>query len=196
MTHIPSASRVVRIHASKLKLGLLVVPCVLAVVITLQADGAPEFALENLRIVHFAAIAIAIAVGGIVLHMAFEKAPVLVLDEDGIHCRRPPIGLIPWASVIAVGAGRATLMRRVLMIAAESSRLPPEARDYAKNSMGALTLISPQLGRFALKTRGAVRFYIPISLLAMSAPEIERTVQGFIQKHVDEEDGPQRRDTS
>ena len=35
-----------KLHSSKLKMGLLVVPCVLAVVVTLQADGAPELALE------------------------------------------------------------------------------------------------------------------------------------------------------
>ena len=182
-----------QLHSSKLKMGLLVVPCVLAVVVTLQADGAPELALENMRLVHYAAIAIAIAVGGIVIHMAFEKAPVLVLDDDGISCRRPPIGQIPWTAVIAVDVGRATLMRRVLMIATDPALLPPQARDFARNSTGALTLISPQLGRFALRTKGAVRFYIPISMLNMSATNIERAVQYFIQQNLQDDDRNDRR---
>lgn len=181
----------VRIHASKVKLGLLVIPCVLAVVVTLQADNMPDFTLEDLRLVHYAAIAIAIAVAGIVVHMAFEKAPVLVLNDDGIYCRRPPIDLIPWPAIIAVGVGNATLMRRVLMIAADPAYLGPKAREFAKNSTGALTLISPQLGRFALRTKGkgAVRFYIPIGMLDMSASRIERTVQAFIQQHLNDDAG-------
>lgn len=178
----------VRIHSSKVKLGLLVIPCVLAVIVTLQADNMPDFTLEDLRIVHYAAIAIAIAVGGIVLHMAFEKAPVLVLNDEGIYCRRPPIGTIPWQAVVAVGVGNATLMRRVLMIATDPVHLGPKAREFAKNSTGALTLISPQMGRFALRTKGTVRFYIPISMLDMSGPKIERLVQDFIREYL-EQDG-------
>jgi len=180
----PAPDEVVWIYPSRLKTGFLVLPCVLAVVMILQADNAPGFALAELGAGRIAALLIAIAVGGLVLHMAFERDPVLILDDEGIHCRRPPIGLIPWTAVTGAAAGKGLLMRRVLMIAAERHLLPPQARTFAERSSGIVPFFSPQLGRFSRQARGQACFFIPISLMSMRTAEIEHHVQAFVQRHV------------
>ena len=175
------------IRSSTPKLLFLTLPCVVAVAISLQADGASRFEAAEFTWVRVAGIVIALAVALQVARMAFERDPVVVLDSEGIHCRRPPIGLINWTAITALGSGKATLMRRVLLIAADPARLSPEARTFASRSSGFNALISPQLTRFGQQTRGSVNFHIAIGLLEYSPRRIEGLVQAYGFAHIPDE---------
>jgi hypothetical protein len=175
-------------HASKLKLGLLIVPCLLGAGAALQSDTKPEFAITDIAWVNGAALAICLFVAFLLLRMAMEKEPVVVLNADGLHCRRPPVGSIPWSAVVGIAAGRAVLMRRVLMVGVDPQQLDAQGREYFKNSVGALALISPQVNRFQRYSQGYPTVSIPISLLAASPSTIERAVREHVNHYIIDED--------
>lgn len=176
--------REIKIYPSKTKLAFLALPCVLAVVVILQADNAPGFTLTDLRPGIIGGLVIAVTVGALVLYMAFEKAPVLVLDDEGLHCRRPPIGLIPWRAVYGAGAGRALLGRRVLMLAVDPNQLNQQAREFVQRSTGFGNILTPDTRRFGRLAKGYATVTIPISLLAMRPRDIEAAVDDYVQHFV------------
>jgi hypothetical protein len=177
-----------KFYPSKVKLGVLILPCLLGVAMALQSDEAVEFVLAELRWTNILAILIPLFVAGLLLQMAFDRKPVVVFDEAGIHCQRPPIGLIPWSAVIGMGAANATLMRRVLMVAVDPGRLEEKARTFIRNSVGILPLISPQLSKFEKEAEGYPSVHIPISHLSRPAREIESLAQKFVLYYVAEDD--------
>ncbi|MDA1099646.1 MAG: hypothetical protein O2967_11750 [Proteobacteria bacterium] len=177
-----------KLYPSKLKLGILILPCLLGVAMALQSDEAAEFVLAEMRWTNLLAILIPLFVAGLLLQMAFDRKPVVVFDEVGVHCRRPPIGLIPWSAVIGMGAANATLMRRVLMVAVDPGRLDEKARTFVRNSIGFLPLISPQMSKFQKAAKGYPSVHIPISHLSRSTREIERLAQEFVLYYVAEDE--------
>ena len=181
----------VNIYPSKAKLGVLIIPCLFGIGMTLQtdgADGAGGFVLAELSWVNILAILICLFVAFLLLQMAFDRKPVIVFDGKGIYCQRPLLGTIPWSAVIGMGAANATLMRRVLMIAVDPGQLDEEARTYVRNSVGFLNLISPQLGKFQKQAKGYPSVHISISHLSRSARQIEGLAQEFVLYYVAEED--------
>jgi hypothetical protein len=175
-------------HVSKIKMALLILPCLLGVGAALQMDDASRFALADYRWVNAAAVVICLFVAALLARMALEKEPVLVLDANGLHCRRPPVGSIPWSAVIGIGAGKAALMRRVLMVAVDQQQLDADGREYIKNSLGALSLISPQLSKFGRYAQGYPSVHIPISLFSTSPSQVERAVQEFVNHYIVDDD--------
>ena len=181
----------VNIYPSKVKLGVLIIPCLFGIGMTLQtdgADGAGGFVLAELSWVNILAILICLFVAFLLLQMAFDRKPVIVFDGKGIYCQRPPLGTIPWSAVIGMGAANATLMRRVLMIAVDPGQLDEEARTYVRNSVGFLNLISPQLCKFVKQAEGYPSVHISISQLSRPARKIEGLAQEFVLYYVAEED--------
>lgn len=177
-----------RLYSSRVKLGILILPCVLGVVIALQSDGAVEFVLAEMRLTNILAVLIPLFIAGLLLQMAFDPKPVVVFDEVGIHCQRPPIGVIPWSAVIGMGAANATLMRRVLMVAVDPAKLDDKARTFVRNSVGVMPLISPQLAKFERQAQGYPAVHIPISYLSRPVREIERLAQEFVLYYVADEE--------
>ena len=181
----------VEFYPSKLKLGVLIIPCLLGVAMTLQTDaseGAGKFVLAHLGWRNILAILICLFVAFLLLQMAFDKKPVVTFDGNGIYSQRPPLGLIPWSAVIGMGAANATLMRRVLMIAVDPGQLDEKARTYVRNSIGFLPLISPAMGRFNKQAEGYPSVHIGISHLSRPASQIESLAQQFVLYYVAEED--------
>ena len=181
----------VNIYSSKAKLGVLIIPCLFGIGMTLQTDGAEGaggFVLAELSWVNILAILICLFVAFLLLQMAFDRKPVIVFDGKGIYCQRPPLGAIPWSAVIGMAAANATLMRRVLMIAVDPGQLDEEARTYVRNSVGFLNLISPQLGKFQKQAEGYPSVHISLSHLSRSARKIEGLAQEFVLYYVAEED--------
>ena len=178
-------------YPSKLKLGVLIIPCLFGIAMTLQTDGsegAEEFVLENLGWVNILAILICLFVAFLLMQMAFDNKPVVTFDGKGIFSQRPPLGLIPWSAVIGMGAANATLMRRVLMIAVDPGQLDEKARTYVRNSVGFLPLISPAMGKFNKQAEGYPSVHIFISHLSRPARQIESLAQQFVLYYVAEED--------
>lgn len=75
-------------------------------------------------------------------------------------------------------------MRRVLMIAVERNRLDAEGREYRKNSLGALSLLSPQLSKFERLAQGHPSLHIPISLLSTPPSQVERIVRDYVAYYI------------
>lgn len=173
-----------RFYVSKLKMGLLIVPCLLGVAAALQADDAVEFAFADYRWINAAAVLICLFVAVLLFRMAMEKEPLIVINQAGISCRRPPVGTIPWSAIIGIGAGKATIMRRVLMIAVDQSQLDAEGQKYLKNSLGTLSLVSPQLSKFERMAPDYRSLYIPISLLSTSPTRVEQIVQDYVGYYI------------
>ncbi|MBC8241008.1 MAG: hypothetical protein ISR50_13990 [Alphaproteobacteria bacterium] len=184
----PAPPSPVNFYPSKIKLGVLILPCLVGVGIALQSDEAVEFVLAEMHLTNILAILIPLFVAGVLLQMAFDRKPVVVFDAAGIHCQRPPIGLIPWSAVIGIGAANATLMRRVLMVAVDPDQLAEKARTFIRNSIGVLPFISPQLAKFKKQAAGYPAVYIPISHLSRPAREIERLAQEFVLYYVAEDE--------
>ena len=182
----------VNLYPSITQLGILILPCLLGVGMILQTDGAAEFTLTDLSWTNIMAIVICLFVAGLLLQMAFDRKPVVVFDAAGIHCQRPPLGLVPWSAVIGMGAANATLARRVLMVAVDPNRLDEKARSYIRNSVGFLNLISPQMRKFDSQAQGYPSVHIPISHLSRSAREIESLAQEFVLYYVAIEDEQDR----
>jgi len=192
MAHAGPPPEPINFYPSKLQLGILVVPCLLGVAMILQRDDAAEFVLTDLSWTNIMAIVICLFVAGLLLQMAFDRNPVVVFDAKGIHCQRPPLGLIPWEAVIGMGAGNATLARRVLMIAVDPNRLDEKARTYIRNSVGFINLISPQMRKFDSQSQGYPSVHIPISHLSRPAREIESVAQEFVLYYVAVEEQKKR----
>lgn len=178
----------VKIYPSKAKLGILIIPCLFGVGMALQTDGASEFVLAEMSWTNIAAVIICLFVAVLVIQMAFDRKPVLIFDADGIFCQRPPLGQMPWSAVIGMGAGNATLVRRVLMIAVDPSQLNEKARNYMSNSVGMLTMVSPQLRKFKSQSDGYPSVHIPISQLSMPMRKIESLAQEFVLYYVAKEE--------
>ena len=174
----------VKLYPSKIQLGILILPCLLGVGMILQTDGTAALALADLSVTNIMAIVICLFVAGLLLQMALDRKPVVVFDSAGIHCQRPPLGLIPWPAVIGIGAANATLARRVLMVAVEPNRLDEAARNYIRNSVGFINLISPQMQKFDSQAQGYPSVHIGISHLSRPAREIEGLVQEFVLYYV------------
>ena len=181
----------VKFYPSKVKLVFLIIPCLFGIAMTLQTDGsegAGEFVLADLGWVNILAILICLFVAFLLLQMAFDKKPVITFDGNGIFSQRPPLGLIPWSAVIGMGAAKATLMRRVLMVAVDPGQLDEKARTYVRNSVGFLPLISPAMGKFNKQAEGYPSVHIAISYLSQPARQIETVAQQFVLYYVAEED--------
>lgn len=64
-----------RFYVAKLKMGLLIPPCLLGVAAALQADDAVEFAFADYRWINAAAVLICLFVAFLLFRMAMEKEP-------------------------------------------------------------------------------------------------------------------------
>ena len=94
-------------YNSKIKLGILAAPCVLvALAAAYGAINGIDW-LGGGTVLHWAAAAIGGLTAFTLLQMAFDKKPVLIIDDEGIRCRRPDVGLIPWRAVVGLGRGQA-----------------------------------------------------------------------------------------
>ena len=120
-------------YDSKLKLGILSLPCFVVVAIGLQGIVTGVSMLGGGMMTHLAAAGIGALTALTLLQMAFDNKPVLVIDENGITCRRPDIGTIPWRAVVGLGTSRAAVLRRVLMVAVDESKLDEKARQHLKD---------------------------------------------------------------
>ena len=115
--------------------------------------------------------------------MAFDRKPVLIIDEEGIRCRRPDVGLIPWRAVVGLGTSRATLVRRVLMIAVDDNELDEQAARHMRRRVGLFAAFSPAVAKFEGEMRGWPSIHVPISYFSMPGNQLERLLAEKVQFH-------------
>ena len=167
------------VYASKLKLGLLAAaPLLIAVAAIGETLGL--VAGQHSRDVTIAASIIGILAAGVLLSMAFDPKPVLRIDRDGITCRRPAIGLIPWAAISGMGLGRAVLVRSVLLIALDDLDDDLKGR-LERHTSGSYSFFSRQVAHFKGQMKNRPTIQIPISFLSMSPDELRRRIEERVQ---------------
>ncbi len=170
-------------YNSKIKLGILATPCLLAAIAALYAALTGVDIFGGGTGLHLAAAFIGGLTAFTLLQMAFDKKPVLVIDDEGIRCRRPDVGLIPWQAVVGIGTSKATLLRKVLMVAVDENELGEQAARHMRRRVGLFGAFSPQVAKFEGQMTGWPSIHVPISYFAMSAPELERLLAEKIQFH-------------
>lgn len=159
---------------SKSKLIMLSLPCLVAAGVGIAGPIVGINFLGGGTLTHIAAAAIGAFVAFVLLQMAFDGEPVLVIDEDGITCRRPDLGTIPWSAVLGLGTSKATLLRKVFMIAVDADELDPQARRHVRNRVGLFSAFSPQVAKFEGQMKGHPSIHIPLSYFDISIAEFER----------------------
>jgi len=170
-------------HNSRVKMVMLAAPCLAAVVVGLYGVLTGQSPLGGGIVTHAAAAAIGALTAFTLLQMAFDRKPVLIIDEDGITCRRPDVGTIPWAAVVGMGTSRATLLRKVLMIAVDDSELDDRARRHVRRRVGLFSAFSPGVARFEGQMTGRAMINIPISYFDVSLRDLERQIKDKVRYH-------------
>ncbi len=178
-----SSAEPITAYNSKVKLGVLATPCVLAAVVSLYAALTGVDILGGGTGLHLAAAFIGGLTAFTLLQMAFDSKPVLVIDDEGIRCRRPDVGLIPWHAVVGMGTSKATLLRRVLMIAVDDSELDEQAARHMRKRVGLFAAFSPQVAKFEGQMTGWPSIHVPISYFSISPKDLENLLAEKIQFH-------------
>ncbi len=177
------ADEAIRIYPSKIKHAVLVLPCLYVMVMGIQllAGGAAPDSL-NIAMVLFGG-------GGavVLLFVGFAGKPVLVLDREGVFCRRPNFGLIPWEAVAGLGLGRAAFSRSVLIIAVDEERVSGADLQRLKRERGSL-FMNPQMARFRGDMAGHPTVQVSIALLAISP----RQLRAILEERINYEGAPNR----
>jgi len=170
-------------YNSRVKLGILAVPCV--VVAVAAAYGAINGIdwLGGGTVLHWAAAGIGALTAFTLLQMAFDRTPVLIIDDEGIRCRRPDVGMIPWRAVVGLGTSKATLLRKVLMIAVDDAELDEQAARHMRRRVGMFAAFSPQVAKFEGQMTGWPSIHVPISYFAIAPGELEKLLAEKIQFH-------------
>jgi hypothetical protein len=170
-------------YNSRVKLGVLATPCVVASIATLYGAANGIDLIGGGTVMHYAAAFIGGLTAFVLLQMAFESKPVLLIDDEGIRCRRPDVGLIPWSAVVGIGTSKATLLRKVLMVAVDETELQEQAARHMKRRVGLFAAFSPQVAKFEGKMMGYPSINVPISYFNMSAAEFEKQLADKIKFH-------------
>ncbi|MEQ9639354.1 MAG: STM3941 family protein [Alphaproteobacteria bacterium] len=168
------ADDAIRIFTSRWKMAALVLPCFFVATVGLR--GLWLEGIEHNLLVNVMLIAIGIGGGLILANMAFEREPVLTIDAEGVTCRRPPTGLIPWEAIAGLGMGKVSLLRKVLLIAVDTPATEP-ALAAKVDRFRASTLLNPAVSRFQGQFKGGAVIQVPISLLDVKAPELQRLLE-------------------
>ncbi len=170
-------------YNSKLKLGILATPCLLAGFASAYAALNGIDLLGGGTGIHLAAAAIGGLTAFTLLQMAFDKSPVLIIDDEGIRCRRPDVGLIPWRAVVGLGTSKATLLRKVLMIAVDDAELDEQAARHMRRRVGMFAAFSPQVAKFEGQMTGWPSIHVPISYFALSSAQLEKLLAEKVRFH-------------
>ena len=163
-------------YNSKLKLSIMATPCVVVAVATLAAAITGQDILGGGTMLHIGGSLIGGLVAFTLLQMAFDKKPMLQIDQEGIRCRRPDVGLIPWSAIVGLGTSKATLLRRVLMIAVDDNELDEQAAGHMRKRVGLFAAFSPQVAKFEGQMKGWPSIHVPISYFTISPGDLEKQI--------------------
>ena len=170
--------RPIEIHASRLKHGVLAAaPFFVASLAIGELVGVIPG--EHGTGVTIAAAAIGLLAAAVLLSMGFDRRPVLVIDHDGITCRRPAVGLIPWRTIAGMGMARAALVRRVLLVALDLDDERDEAlrRQLERNTSSSMGFFSSQVAHFKGQVNNRPTIQVPISFLSVSPADLQRLIE-------------------
>ena len=170
-------------YNSKIKLGVLAAPCVVVAISSFSAAVMGIDMLGGGTMLHLAGAGIGGLTAFTLLQMAFDQKPVLIIDDAGIHCRRPDVGLIPWHAVVGLGTSKATLLRRVLMVAVDDDELEEQAARHMRRRVGMFAAFSPQAAKFEGQMKGWPSIHVPISYFDISVKQLELQLAEKVRFH-------------
>ncbi len=170
-------------YNSKIKLGVLAAPCVVVAISSLSAAVMGIDMLGGGTMLHLAGAGIGGLTAFTLLQMAFDQKPVLIIDDEGIRCRRPDVGLIPWHAVVGLGTSKATLLRRVLMVAVDDDELEEQAARHMRRRVGMFAAFSPQAAKFEGQMKGWPSIHVPISYFDISVKQLEQQLAEKVRFH-------------
>ena len=170
-------------YDSKLKMAVLSLPCFVIIGSGLTGVITGESLLNLAPSMQWAAMGIAAVTAFTLLQMGFDPKPVLVIDEDGIRCRRPDIGLIPWNAIVSAGTAKAALMRRVLMIAVDAAELDEKARRHVKERVGLFNALSRNVAKFEREMAGHPTIQITLSSFSIPTSRLEAQIEALFRVH-------------
>jgi len=175
-----SAAESVRVFNSRLKHFLLALPCAYLAVMGAHAvrsgTGPEGFG--------YALVAIGGIAAAVLMLQGFNRQPVLTIDAEGIHCRRPAVGLLPWPAITGLGFGRGMFSRVVLMVAYDEAALDAEAAARLKRERPS-ALFGPRLGRYQGRMAGQPTVQIPLSMLAVRPARLQRLLEQYVHYEAD-----------
>ena len=177
-----SEPEAIEISSSLAKLVVLSIPSFLIGAFAAFDMSQGQGLVSQSKFAQMTAVALGFITGGVLLQMGFDRKPVLRIDHEGIHCRRPNTGLIPWSAIAGLAVGRALLVRAVLMVAIDPESDPRLLERLRRHTSGGMFgMLSPQAQRFRgqLQTRPVVQ--IPVSLLAASPQQIRQIIEERVQ---------------
>ena len=179
----PFGPEPIEIRDSKWTVGLLVVPCFAIVALGLWGLFTGQALLGGGIWTQLAAIGIAGIVGVTLLQMGFDPKPVLLIDQHGVTCRRPDVGLIPWQAVIAISIARAVVVRLMVLVTVDESVLEPEAREIARSRTSLFSALSRNVAQLERRGNGHSTIAISVSRYITPINELEARIDDMVRRH-------------
>lgn len=170
-------------YNSIFKLGALATPCLAVAAVSLYGAAGGLAELGGSTGTQLALAAIGGFAGISLLRMAFDRRPVLVIDETGVTVNRPDIGTIPWRAVAGLGITKSVMLRKVLLIAVDESECDPNVLEHAKKGPGLMSMFSPQVTHFQGKMQGRPMINIPVAYLTPSVSKLKRLLDRKVGYH-------------
>ena len=167
--------RPIEILASKGKYLGMALPCLLISLAALDALRRGISMTDGNGIaVDIGVFLVGLATAATLIYLGFDRKPVLTIDQGGIRCRRPAIGLIPWDRVMGMGFARPTAFRKQLLIAVDTENdVELQQRLKCFTASG----FSRGAAHFRGQMQGLPTVQIPISMLAITQAELQRLLE-------------------
>ena len=178
-TNVPAGSggpvQPIEIMASKGKYLGMAVPCLLISLAALDALRRDVSITEgNGMGVDIGVFLVALVTAATLIYLGFDRKPVLTIGEDGIRCRRPAIGLIPWDRVMGMGFARPTAFRKQLLVAVDTENDLELQQRLKRFTAGGF---NRGAAHFRGQMQGLPTVQIPISMLATNQAELQRLLE-------------------
>lgn len=169
----------IEIMASKGRYLGMALPCMLISLAALEALRSGVSMSEGNGIaVDIGVFLVGLATALFLLYLGFDRKPVLTIGPDGIQCRRPAIGLIPWDRVVGMGFARPTAFRKQLLVAVNTDGDDELQRRLKPFKTGGF---SRGTAHFRGQVQDRPTVQIPISMLATSQAELQRQLEERIR---------------
>ncbi len=165
----------IEIMASKGKYLGMAMPCLLVALAAFDALHRGASIAEGTGMgLDIGVFLVAFVSAATLIYLGFDRKPVLTIDAAGIRCRRPDIGVIPWDRVMGMGFARPTAFRRQLLIAVDTENDSALQRRLKSFTAGGF---NRGAAHFRGQMQGLPTVQIPISMLAIKQPDLQRLLE-------------------
>ena len=165
----------IEIMASKGKYLGMALPCLLISLAALDAlRRGVSIAEDNGMGVDIGVFLVGLVTAATLIYLGFDRKPVLTIGEDGIRCRRPAIGLIPWDRVMGMGFARPTAFRKQLLVAVDTDNDIELQQRLKRFTAGGF---NRGAAHFRGQMQGLPTVQIPISMLAIKQAELQQLIE-------------------